>query len=318
MTKDEKTRLAQKNVNANEKDYVKKKGGGFGDWFKRKIATTGDNDSTVRFLFSVFAKAGPLTKFAPTNWLIKKAAKLGDTYNTKGYSIPLHVDTRVHSVNIPIDVKKNLVSPPVELIKDAIRASSYRVIMNNCICRVMGECKDYPQELGCMFLGEGAKACVEHGTGHLATVEECLEHVDKATACGLAAGAYWVEFEQFAWGWQDADFPDFIAFCFCCPCCCNSLKFEQGAAGELQHILHQSIGWHCEPVQEKCTGCGVCVEECPRKFISLKDGKISIDESCAGCGHCVLSCGAEALHVVQYAETKAHLIDYFDKLHAKW
>ena len=316
--KEQKIRLAQKNVNANEKDFIRKKGDGLHDWFKRKIATTGESDRTVRFLFGMFAKAAPLTKFPPTKWVLKKAAKLGDTYNTKGYSIPLYVDTKVQSLNIPIDLKKDMVTPPVELVKDAIRASEYRVIMHSCICRTMDGCKDYPLDLGCMFIGKAAKVCVEHGTGYEASVEQCLKHVNRAAECGLSAGAYWVEFEQYAWGILDKDFPDFIAFCFCCPCCCKSLKFEQLSGGELKHILHQSIGWHSEPIHENCNQCGACVKACPRNFISIKNGKVAIDEGCAGCGQCTLACKNNALHVVQYSETKPALADYFEKLHARW
>ena len=215
-------------------------------------------------------------------------------------------------------LQDNMVKPPLELVREAIRESEYRVIMNGCICREMDDCRDYPHNIGCMFLGRTAKACVEHGSGHEASVEECLEHVDKAVAAGLSVGTYWVEFEQYAWGFQDETFPDFIAFCFCCPCCCHAIKFENLAGGEMKHIMYQSSGYHCEPVEYKCIGCGNCIPHCPRGFLKLHNGVISVDENCAGCGLCLDACGQGVLHVVQYRETKEHLKDYFEKLDAKW
>jgi Pyruvate/2-oxoacid:ferredoxin oxidoreductase delta subunit len=183
----------------------------------------------------------------------------------------------------------------------------------------MGKCKDYPLEQGCMFLGRAAETCVKNGVAREATVEECLAHIDRATSLGLSAGAYFIEFEQYPWGFPDADIPNYIGFCFCCPCCCLSTKFENLAGGELKHIMHQSVGWHCEWIPDKCTNCGTCVAACPRHFISInKDGKHDIYDACAGCGQCTLKCPNGALHVVQYAETKKQLVDYFDKLHAKW
>lgn len=299
----------QRNVNKNEQVFKKKSGGGLHDKFKSKIAATGTNHLPAKAVFGAFVIGAPLTKFKPTELMLKKVAKLGGSYNTKGYAIPVNVD---------LDYHNNMVKPPIELVREAIRQSEYRVIMNFCACREMGHCKDYPVELACMFLGRTAKACVDHGSGHEATVEECLAHVDRAIAAGLSVGTYWVEFEQYAWGFQDGTFPDFIAFCFCCPCCCNSIKFENLAGGELQHIMHQSIGWHCEPIEYKCVQCGACLSKCPRGYLKLEKGKIVVDQRCAGCGLCVNACQQRALHVVQYAETKEHLKDYFEKLNAQW
>ena len=45
-----------------------------------------------------------------------------------------------------------------------------------------------------------------------------------------------------------------------------------------------------------CDGCGKCVEICPEKAISLKDGKASVNEIvCNGCGACIPECPREAL-----------------------
>ena len=48
--------------------------------------------------------------------------------------------------------------------------------------------------------------------------------------------------------------------------------------------------------QEKCTGCGNCVEICPVEAIVLENDKAKIDaETCVDCGTCVDECPVEAI-----------------------
>ena len=48
-------------------------------------------------------------------------------------------------------------------------------------------------------------------------------------------------------------------------------------------------------IYEKCTLCGLCVNECPFGAIEIKEGKIEINEKCTLCGLCVKVCPSEAL-----------------------
>jgi len=59
-------------------------------------------------------------------------------------------------INSDIPVTEDCVLPG-EVLKVMIRRSTYHFIMDFCICRVSTDCKDYPPELGCLFLGKGAK-----------------------------------------------------------------------------------------------------------------------------------------------------------------
>ena len=48
--------------------------------------------------------------------------------------------------------------------------------------------------------------------------------------------------------------------------------------------------------KEKCTGCGVCVDECPVEAIKMEDDKAVIDaDTCTECGQCVDACPNEAI-----------------------
>jgi ferredoxin len=47
---------------------------------------------------------------------------------------------------------------------------------------------------------------------------------------------------------------------------------------------------------EDCTGCGICVDECPATAIELRNEKAHIDEEeCTDCGTCVDSCPNSAI-----------------------
>lgn len=51
--------------------------------------------------------------------------------------------------------------------------------------------------------------------------------------------------------------------------------------------------------REKCTGCGTCLEVCPRQVLALKGEKawIANRDACIECGACALNCPFEALSV---------------------
>lgn len=50
---------------------------------------------------------------------------------------------------------------------------------------------------------------------------------------------------------------------------------------------------------EKCTGCGKCLEVCPRNVLALQDKKLRLAEKdrCIECGACVRNCPFDALWV---------------------
>ena len=88
--------------------------------------------------------------------------------------------------------------------------------------------------------------------------------------------------------------------CNCCPCCCEAMLAAQRFGHE--HPVHTSN--FIARVETNCSGCGVCLNVCPVRVISLEpeqaDGsgrkRAVIDEElCLGCGVCVRNCRLNAL-----------------------
>ena len=48
--------------------------------------------------------------------------------------------------------------------------------------------------------------------------------------------------------------------------------------------------------QEKCVGCGVCIDSCPEGAISMENEKATISQDkCTFCGKCFSACPQEAI-----------------------
>ncbi len=51
--------------------------------------------------------------------------------------------------------------------------------------------------------------------------------------------------------------------------------------------------------EEKCVGCGMCLQVCPHAVIAANNGKVEIADrdACMECGACARNCPAEAITV---------------------
>jgi heterodisulfide reductase subunit A len=60
--------------------------------------------------------------------------------------------------------------------------------------------------------------------------------------------------------------------------------------------------------QERCTGCGTCVQACPFHAISMQTGEGVLDRSqidpllCKGCGNCVVVCPVKAINLTENSD----------------
>ena len=63
-------------------------------------------------------------------------------------------------VQIPVDENVEpgeSVVLPAEIIEHFIREAGAVYIMNYCPCRDVTDCKDYPRDIGCMWIGGGVR-----------------------------------------------------------------------------------------------------------------------------------------------------------------
>jgi nitroreductase/NAD-dependent dihydropyrimidine dehydrogenase PreA subunit len=63
--------------------------------------------------------------------------------------------------------------------------------------------------------------------------------------------------------------------------------------------------------EELCTGCGLCVEICPSKTLSLQNGKAAVTGSQSlNCGHCMAICPAGAVTVGAIDESMSQFVNF--------
>lgn len=46
---------------------------------------------------------------------------------------------------------------------------------------------------------------------------------------------------------------------------------------------------------DKCEGCGDCVEECPSEALEVVDSKVKVNDECIDCYACIEACPTNAL-----------------------
>ena len=225
--------------------------------------------------------------------------------------------TVVLPLNVDVADKGEKVVVPLELIKESLKKVDYIAGMDSCLCREANDCKDFPHDMGCLFLGEAAKGVVKHKLARQITYEEACARVDRAAELGLMGQAVWIEVEQMLWGVRNDLMDHFLEICFCCPCCCIAMRLARNATSQERHRFHPA-GWTAVPDRTKCVGCKKCAQGqngCPVEALSFgEDGKVIIDqEHCVGCGICKARCDVGAIQIKQTMPMREDLQTYFLK-----
>ncbi len=197
-------------------------------------------------------------------------------------------------INEDIEVPDDAVLPS-NVLKEMIKRSKYHFIMNSCICRVSNDCNDYPQDLGCLFLGKGSKR-ISLKLGRVVSVEEAIEHVDKCQEAGLVniIGRNKIDSVWLKTGPKE----ELLSICSCCPCCCL-WKMTPDLPENIQKSFSKMFGVEIHLNDDFCTGCGKCTEGiCFLDAIEINNGKAVINsEKCRACGKCVEICKNGAIVV---------------------
>ncbi len=229
----------------------------------------------------------------------------GEGHHAEACIVPIGHDLQFNSPN------KNLVIP-MQKLRDAVEESSYRIIMNRCICRDAFKCDNFPIDFACLMLGEACRTMVGNGIARYATVEESLTHLDRAAELGLVAIPAWTEIESIAKGIPDEVKNKYFEICFCCPCCCNGMKnFKKWHEIPQLRKLFKNVGWQAK-ASEACIGCGICADICPMDAIVIDgDGIAVTGESCFGCGLCAVRCPEKAIAMEEIMPMKENILEYF-------
>jgi Fe-S-cluster-containing hydrogenase component 2 len=174
---------------------------------------------------------------------------------------------------------------PSIVIHSFIDEASFHWIMDFCICRNSNKCRDYPIDLGCLFMGEAARR-IDPRLGHPVTQEEAHHHIRRADAAGLV---HLIGRNKL----DVAPGEKLLTVCNCCPCCCL-WKMLPSLNGVISSKVTKMEGVELT-VSPACVGCSACQKVCFINAIKHENGKAVITDECRGCGRCVEACPNNAI-----------------------
>jgi len=156
--------------------------------------------------------------------------------------------------------------------------------VTKCPCRMIMRRCDKPLEV-CIQMNRGAEYAIKRGTGRAIDAGEAKEILRRAEEAGL------VHLTENKAGIG-------TVICNCCECCCVGLPYARNADtnGLLVPSRYQAV-----IDAELCTGCGVCVDDCPMEAITMDDGGPAAirAEACIGCGVCSHGCAPGAIRLAE-------------------
>ncbi|MHA2006459.1 MAG: DUF362 domain-containing protein [Promethearchaeota archaeon] len=199
---------------------------------------------------------------------------------------------KVIDLNEPLGEYQEFIMPS-QVLEYFINKAKNLWVMSFCICRSSMNCKDYPTDLGCLFLGE-AVLDINPQLGKLVSKKEALHHLKKCREAGLVQ---MIGKNRLDAQWLGVSMGDrLLSICNCDPCCC---------LWRVSPVLSPKIGAKIKrmpgvkiQVTDKCIGCGTCTRGiCFVNAIQLIDTHAVISENCRGCGRCVDTCPQKAIEL---------------------
>jgi len=195
-----------------------------------------------------------------------------------------------------------------ERASEVIKTATHRGI-GVCYCRHkmghMNRACDAPLDI-CMTFNNTADSLIRHGFARPVDVAEGLDLLQEAYENNLV---------QF--GENVKNRVNFI--CNCCGCCCEAMIAARRFA--LMNPVH-TTNYLPEIDEEKCNGCGKCVNACPVEAMTLisandphkpKMKKAKLDgDICLGCGICVRNCDKDG---IQLTARPSRVITPLDSTH---
>jgi ferredoxin len=239
-----------------------------------------------------------LRKLFPNRFILAKATKvpilgaLLDHAIFEGDDLIYLPRIKRIEINQPIEFHGEVVIP-TQVVDHFIERATVHWVMNTCICRQANDCKDYPIDLGCLFLGEAALG-INPKLGQRVTKEEAFKHVQRCREAGLV---HLIGRNKLDTIWLGVE-PGIklLTVCNCCPCCCL-WRVLPHVSDQISSKITRMPGVTVE-VNDLCIGCGICTEGvCFVDAIHLVDGRAVKSDACRGCGRCVDVCPEGAIEI---------------------
>ena len=203
-----------------------------------------------------------------------------------GKVLPLETARQLVSINQEIRLENLEQVIPFDRARNIILKNPDHITVIDCPCRKGIDHPCQPIDV-CLIVGEPFTSFVlEHspGTSRAISSAEAQQILEQEAQRGHVSHAFF----------KNAVLNRFYAICNCCACCCGVMKAHRNG---IPMII--SSGFISEVNEEKCIGCGICVDICQFHALSLEEHLICDTSLCMGCGVCVSHCAQEALSLVR-------------------
>lgn len=266
--------------------------------------------SRPRWLVGLLKKAFPGRFLAAGATRMPVLGRMVDDWLFAGDDLIYLPKNRVIPINKTLGAPQEVVLPSA-VVEHFIEAANYHWIMDSCICRDASKCRDYPVELGCLFLGEAVLG-INPRLGRRVTKEEAQQHVQRCSQAGLV---HLIGRNKLDTVWLGVGPGDrLLTICNCCPCCCLWRVLPHVApriGAKVTRMPGVSVA-----VSDRCAACGTCTRDvCFVDAIHLADTRAVISEECRGCGRCVSACPQEAIEIsIDYDSFVEQSIDRISQL----
>jgi ferredoxin len=234
----------------------------------------------------------------PARFLAAKATKIPlfgdwvDRWLFEGDDLIYLPANQVIPIHEPVGGTEQLILPS-QVVDHFIEIAKVHWIMDSCICRVSNQCKDYPIDLGCLFLGEAALG-INPQMGRRVSKEEALDHVKRCREAGLVHMVGRNKLDTVWLGVHPGS--KLLTICNCCPCCCI-WRVLPDVIPQINAKVNRMPGLTVS-INDDCIACGLCLEDvCFVDAISVSDGTYQINDICKGCGRCVEVCPVGAIEI---------------------
>ncbi len=242
----------------------------------------------LRFLFAKLTRI-PGIKLLVDNLLFKE----DDIFYLPKDSIFIPLKSKTISINKSIKAQNDVVLPS-DIVHYFIDKAKHHWIMNFCLCRTANKCKNYPQEIGCLFLGE-AVLNIDPDLGRLVTKKEAHQHIENCRKYGLV---HLIGRNKLDSQWLDVKPGNkLMTICNCCECCCL-WKMIPNLDMKISRKITKLPGIKIA-INDNCIGCKTCLDNiCFVNAIEVIGKKALINqELCRGCGRCIEICPNNAIEI---------------------